>query len=455
MLNKFRKYILENNLIHRGDYIVLGVSGGADSVCLFLMLKELSAEMNLKLMVVHINHGIRGEEALQDADFVENLCRTNNIQFRGYEFNIPLISKEKNISIEEAGREIRYETFVKVMEEISADSIAVAHNENDSVETVLLSLFRGTGIKGLTGIQPVRGKIIRPLLCMKRKEIEQYLEEKNASYRNDSTNSQYIYARNRIRNIIIPEIRNINEAAEDNILVTARQLQEIEEFLQKITLENYSGSDMLISDLKKLDVVIQRRIIRKAIEDVSGRLKDVTFTNIKDVLSLLDKEVGKTIHLPYDLIAIKKYDSILIKKRVDKDESQHIMFEIKVPGEFCLANNQGRLQVSVFKREEIGEIEEKIYTKFLDYDKIKDTLYLRNRINGDYFKINREGNTKKIKSYFIDEKIPLKERDKILLIAQGNHVLWIIGHRISEEFKVTETTQNIIKFEYDRGKDEK
>jgi len=456
MLKKIENYIKDNNLISENDRIILGVSGGADSVCLFLVLLEMKKIIPLELNVVHINHGIRGEEASEDSNFVEKLCSENGICCQVFKFDVTNIAKQRGISVEEAGRDVRYETFQKVAKEKNAGKIAVAHNLNDNAETILLSLFRGTGIKGLTGIKAKRNNIIRPLLCVERRNIEDYLNEKQVSYRTDSTNAQDVYARNKIRNSVLPEVvKSINSAAVSHIVSAGASLEEIENYLESQTLKVYNGNVIEISEFVELDIVIKKRIIRKAIEETAGKLKDITATHIEDVLSLCKKEVGKYITLPYGLRAIRTYDEIVIEEATSKEDKLGILLDLEQEGEYEIPYLMGKIKLSYIDNNQNLKIEENMYTKCFDYDKIKDTLHLRTRKEGDIIQINPNGNTKKIKSYFIDEKIPSKERDNVLLVARDNHVLWVIGHRKSEAFRVTKDTKKIIRLEYYRGQNER
>jgi tRNA(Ile)-lysidine synthase len=231
MMEKVFKYIREKGLIKKNDHIIAGVSGGADSVCLLLLLIEMKREWNLKIHVVHVHHGIGGKEADEDAAFVEKLCKEKQLSFSCHYVDIPKVSQTEGISCEEAGRQERYRIFNQVMKEKTAYKIAVAHNLNDNSETILWNLFRGTHIKGLGGIAPENGVLIRPILCLTREEIEEWLEEKEIDYRKDSTNDQEIYTRNRIRKNILKEAReNINFRSLEHIAGAGEALREIEEY---------------------------------------------------------------------------------------------------------------------------------------------------------------------------------------------------------------------------------
>ena len=294
------------------------------------------------------------------------------------------------------------------------------------------------------------------MLCVERRNIEDYLNEKQVSYRTDSTNAQDVYARNKIRNSVLPEVvKSINSAAVSHIVSAGASLEEIENYLESQTLKVYNGNVIEISEFVELDIVIKKRIIRKAIEETAGKLKDITATHIEDVLSLCKKEVGKYITLPYGLRAIRTYDEIVIEEATSKEDKLGILLDLEQEGEYEIPYLMGKIKLSYIDNNQNLKIEENMYTKCFDYDKIKDTLHLRTRKEGDIIQINPNGNTKKIKSYFIDEKIPSKERDNVLLVARDNHVLWVIGHRKSEAFRVTKDTKKIIRLEYYRGQNER
>lgn len=460
MINKVKEYIIKYNLLAEKDSVIIGVSGGADSVCLLSILYELSKSMDLKLTALHINHGIRGANAASDFNFVEELCKQLNIDFIGITVDVKKIAKEEKLSIEEAGRKVRYEAFANALEEKGANKITVAHNKNDNAETILLSLFRGTGIKGLTGIKPLRDKIVRPLLCVDRSEIEEYLRINNILYRTDESNADLIYMRNKIRLCVLPTIiDSINVQAVNHIINAGEQLGEIENYLdintnihyKEIVLNIDSGKEFNCEQFRKLDIVIQKRMIRKIIEEMIGKLKDITKVHINAVIELTEKEVGKQIILPYGLSAKRTYDTIVLKTE-DQIQKRVEFNAIKIPreGTYSLPYNNWKIS---FTMEENLEIKENMYTKCFDYDKIKGDLFLRTRLEGDYLTIDSLGHTKKLKSFFIDSKVPKEERANILLLAKGSHILWVVGHRISETYKVTGETKKVLKVHLDGGHD--
>lgn len=454
MLKKVISYIEKNKILQDGDSVLLGVSGGADSVCMLHVLYSLREKYHLKLYVVHVNHGIRGSEAKRDADFVEQMAENLQIPFRVVTANIPEMAKEQKLSEEEAGRIFRYNTFEQVANEVGANKIAVAHNLNDNSETVLFNLFRGSRLKGLRGISPMRGQIIRPLLCCSRNEIEQYLQENNLSYCTDSTNKETDYSRNRIRLKLMPYIKeNINQKAEYNIVNAAENLSQVYEYIYGEAQKAYRihvKDNVLLNSAEDLNVVILQEVVRMWILENTGRLKDIKANHVNIVIGLLSNQVSKKSELPYGLKLIKTYEGVkvLLENNEGKDSNGQTIIE---DGKIF---NTEKITVTVenesFDKSNIPDL---LYTKWLDYDKIK-RLTLRKRLPGDYIEISgsESGRSvkKKLKKYFIDNKIPQEERNNIWLLADGNHVVWIVGYRISEMCKVTDSTKRIIKITYNK-----
>ncbi len=454
MLKKVISYIEKNKILQDGDSVLLGVSGGADSVCMLHVLYSLREKYHLKLYVVHVNHGIRGSEAKRDADFVEQMAENLQIPFRVVTANIPEMAKEQKLSEEEAGRIFRYNTFEQVANEVGANKIAVAHNLNDNSETVLFNLFRGSRLKGLRGISPMRGQIIRPLLCCSRNEIEQYLKENNLSYCTDSTNKETDYSRNRIRLKLMPYIKeNINQKAEYNIVNAAENLSQVYEYIYGEAQKAYRihvKDNVLLNSAEDLNVVILQEVVRMWILENTGRLKDIKANHVNIVIGLLSNQVSKKSELPYGLKLIKTYEGVkvLLENNEGKDSNGQTIIE---DGKIF---NTEKITVTVenesFDKSNIPDL---LYTKWLDYDKIKG-LTLRKRLPGDYIEISgsESGRSvkKKLKKYFIDNKIPQEERNNIWLLADGNHVVWIVGYRISEMCKVTDSTKRIIKITYNK-----
>ncbi len=481
-LNKVKAFIRENHMIERTDSIIVGLSGGADSVCLLDMLWRCREEWNIDIAAVHIHHGIRGQEADRDAEYARKVCEEREIKCHVFYYDVPSYAAENRLSEEEAGRKLRYETFYECRKHYSdkgvADKkvkIAVAHNLNDSVETFIHNLCRGTGTAGLIGIKAVNNEIIRPLLCLKRKEIENYLEAEHIRYISDSTNFIDEYTRNKIRLNVLPYLcKNINSRSMEHIYELSEDIAANEEYMQRQALEVYNkifikDNSYIYAerkDIEELDKCIAARIVRLAAGHVAGSLKDITRKHIEDILSLNKKQSGRYIMLPYNMIVRTEQLRIIFEKSpadMDRDSSDEAgpgmrgpdvnSVEINKAGIYEFGNIIFEIEIiECYKNEEnMKNLEkclkndQKIYTKCFDYDKISSVALIRTRQPGDYIIVNSDGGTKKIKSYFIDEKIPSGDRERIPLIADGSNIIWVYGHRISEYYKVSESTRRILK----------
>ena len=452
MLKVVEDYMEKYHMIETGDTVVVGVSGGADSVCLLLLLHEYQSKKEFKIAVVHMNHMIR-TNAKNDADYVKQICDNLQIPFFLYEKDIVGMAKDKGISTEEAGRDARYEAFNEVLASLGGKGkIAVAHNRNDCAETVLFNLFRGTGLTGLSGILPVRDNIIRPVLCLSREQIERYLKRHQFLWCIDSTNKENTYTRNKIRNIIIPYAeKEICKNSADHIARTAGELAEIREYFERqtkiavnetVTMKQDEVS-IHVYDFLKLENLMQKQVLLYCMEKITLGRKDIGMKHILDIQTLFQKDGSKQIDLPYQLEAVKQYDNVIIrnrKKRVDNSFYQ----EVNVPGKFFLPSGKV-MEFTIFPSQKDENIPEKTYTKWFDYDKILHCLVLRNRKTGDFLTINELMSKKKVKDYLIQEKVPRDERDDLLLLTDGSHILWVLGLRISEYYKVTNETKRILQ----------
>ena len=472
---KVFSYIRKYHMIEAGDKIVIGVSGGADSVCLLFLLCKLMETCPIKLHVCHINHGIRPEAHL-DAEYVEKLCMEKKLPFYLKELDIPRLAKERKMTEEEAGRYARYEAFDQIAESLGGAKIAVAHNSNDRSETLLFNLFRGSGIKGLSSIRPVRDNIIRPLLCLERGEIEDYLKCIGALFCNDATNDTDEFCRNKIRHNILPYVeKEIMHGAVSNINRVAQMAQDLDDYLSLQTqsaIESCCEGDSIdILAFLKEHIVIQKRIIYELMVKKCGFAKDISSVHVDKVYDLIKNAGNRSVNLPYGLEAVREYNKVFFSKNEDikqskpKDQKQEdVVIDIKST-EFADGQKTilvdlpegSKIAVSLINNgKEPREIPRIQYTKWFDYDKIKKSLVLRSRRTGDYLSIAgaEDGLSHKlIKDYMINEKIPKSMREKIPLIAEDNHILWLIGYRISEYYKVDCNTKRILQIELFTGEE--
>ena len=471
---KVKKYIAGYQMIASGDVVVAGVSGGADSVCMLLMLCELAKEMDFHLYAVHVHHGMRAD-ADQDADYVKKLCESLQVPFYLKKVDMERYAEENGLSPEEAGRILRYLAFEELGEEKTAETsnqcaykIAVAHNRNDRAETMLFHLFRGSGLRGLGSIRPVRDRVIRPLLCLERAEIETYLAGSGVTYCIDSTNDEDTYTRNKIRHHILPYAEEqICKNVVSHIVDASQILAETQEYVHKQAILAYErcaipqkdDKGSVILDLNRLraeDPFLQKLILLQGIEQLTSHRKDITGEHLVALLKIINTGGSKELIFPYGLIVQKEYDTLVINKRPGKEDCDipekiqgYPSVPIAVPGEVTVPG-LGVLEFQFLPQEDFfykkGQIiPEKTYTKWFDYDKITTVLLLRTRQAGDYLTIDKALRKKSLKEYMINEKIPKMQRERIYLLADGPHILWVPGYRISQYYKVNENTKRILQ----------
>lgn len=320
-IKKVTQFIYENELIEEGDNVIVGLSGGGDSVCLFLVLNEFRKKINFNLFAVHINHGIRGISAISDEMFAVSLCERENIPIEVYRINAVEIAKNEKMSLEEAGRRARYNIFAEEAKKHNNAKIAVAHHINDQAETVLFNMIRGSGLKGMGGMQPVRDNIIRPFLCVTRDEIIQFLKECDENFCTDETNEDDEYTRNLIRNKVVPILNDIQKESVSHIANMASELREANEYIDMQTRKAFEncvkeaegGYFIGTKVLKDEAPIIVRNVIILTMQHMIDEWKDVSRVHINDVYGLIQKGKGKEIHLPKGLKARRTSGGIFIE----------------------------------------------------------------------------------------------------------------------------------------------
>lgn len=460
-LDKVRNFIETNELLEHGEQVTVGVSGGADSVCLLFVLLDLQETYDLKVRAVYVEHGIRGEESVEDGRFVEQLCIARGVPFRQVDVDAPELAQEEHMSLEEAARRLRYEALIQTAKYgQKGGKIAVAHNADDNVETILYQMARGTGIRGLCGMEALSPrkdgtKIIRPLLCVERGEIEMYLADKEQTYVTDSTNNDDNYARNRIRHEIMPVLRAVNSEAVAHINESAKQLMRLYrshmDDADRI-LDAVRGKEGIVrKELRKYPEAMQTEVVRRFLLQECGGIRDITRDHFVKAVDLLGAEVGKKISLPAGMNLKADYEELVVEKISDEEVPKN-PWSIDIPSldmgesyEISLDEYDIHLEVCAWNAGD--EIPGNPYAKIFDYDMIKDKLNIRSRKMGDRIQTVTDGGGKRLKDYFIDEKIPKEERDEIPLLAEGQDILWVIGHRRSEAALVTDETKKVLKVE--------
>lgn len=430
ILEVVKKTIAEYDLLDYGDSVLVGLSGGADSVCLTHILYSLKNELNLTLYTAHINHGIRGEEALRDERYVREFSQALGIECFTVTVDVPSIAKARNLSEETVGRQVRYEFFEKICREHNINKLATAHNRNDNAETLLMNFMRGSGINGLCGIPYKRDNIIRPILSLAREDIEKYCKDNSLEYVTDSTNLTEEYTRNKIRHTLIPYIqREFNANFTKTVTDNASLIKEDSKYIDGKALDFYNcyvkNNTVQISDLKKLDAPLKRRVIRYMLSKAYGGFNDISSTYVADILSIAEKSSGCEITLPKNIIAKNEYGKIVLTEK--KTAPSGFFAELSVPCDgVTIPQIDKRIEISYAdKRENDGAI----YLSCEDVDKI----IIRSKQNGDTFQPIGLNGTKKVKEYFIDRKIPRDKRMNVPII-EINGKIAAVGSRVDKKF---------------------
>ena len=462
IINSVRQTIKRENLIEKNDKILIALSGGPDSICLLDIMIKLKDEYNLTLYAAHLNHRIRGIDAQEDSLFCQKICKKNNVTFFVKNIDIPELAVQQSRGVEEVARDVRYDMFFDIKNKLGINKIAVAHNLDDQAETMLMKMFRGSGIQGLRGIDYKRKDgIIRPLLDIYKSQINEYCDVNNLNPRIDKTNFESDYSRNKVRLDLIPYIENnYCENIKQILSRTANVIRDDYNYIEKVSKEHYEllvknkSADEIILDLpllKNTDTAIQKRVIRLAILDIMGNLYNIENVHIVDSLSLLEKSDGKIINLPKNLKAyIKNEDYIITTKN---QENEEITYECKIEINGKTVVNEIGLTVttSVLPAKDSLALPVSKYIKVFDYDKIVGSLYVRSRKIGDKLSPIGLTGTKKIKDILINKKIPADTKYMFPIISDDEQILWLLGYRISENYKIDDNTQRVIRIqlEYD------
>lgn len=434
MLKKVKSLISEHNMLQCGDIVCCALSGGADSVALLLILKSLSADLGITLTVVHINHLLRGEESDRDENFCRALCQRLDIPLTVFRKDAAAFSHSLGTSVETGAREMRYEIF----SQISADKIATAHNLNDNAETVLFRMARGTGLRGLTGIPPVRGKIIRPLLSCTREEIEAYLKSVGQDFVTDSTNLSDGYARNRIRHRIMPEMASAHEAFPKCVTAMTVSLAEDEDFL---TSEAVRQKD---SDLRKLHPAVGKRVIINLLK--SHKLK-TSAEKISEIWQTALNGGGK-ISLDRNFRAVCRNGRVKIISSQKPAEGLPVPIAIAGEGKYRFFGDKF-VTITKETRENVNAediVNKKLTFQYADYDKILNGVLLRNRLRGDRIKPVGSAHTRELRK-LLQEKLPPEERELSAVIADEKGVIWSELAGVDDRVKADAETKNFLKIE--------
>ncbi|WP_099203712.1 tRNA lysidine(34) synthetase TilS [Miniphocaeibacter massiliensis] len=448
MKTKIIEFIKTNNLIEVNDKIVLGFSGGPDSVFLLHILNEIRLEYKLELLAIHINHSIR-KEAVKDELFSKKMAEKLGIKFKSYKIDVPNYAKENRLSLEDAGRQVRYGILKKEAIKLGNNSkIAVGHHKDDSVETVIMNFIRGSGTNGLIGIKEKNDNIIRPILCVAKSEILEYLNRKDINYVIDETNYENDYKRNQVRNDVIPYlVKNFNP----NIVNTTWNMSNIIKEEQNFINDYIHNLDIIkkvgkayfikIEDMKKCHKAIQRNIIFEVYERLNGNRKDLSYFNVETILKLLEKSNASFEIKNY---RIYNYDGkLFFRDKVEEVVNDRILVKI---GKIIELEDY-TIKVELVDNENIK------FSRNVSYfnpEILELNLYFRKRKEGDSIKL--DGFTKKIKDIFIDKKVDKYIRDKIPILASNKEIYWVLGIRRSSLYKINSELKKVVKISFERKK---
>lgn len=442
MKDKVFSYLTENIKISNNNLvIILGVSGGADSV----VLLDILSKLNYKLIVAHCNFQLRNEESERDACFVKQLCQKyHNVRFVQKKFDTSDYAQNNSISIEMAARILRYEWFEKLRLEYSANYIAVGHHKDDTIETIILNLIRGTGIKGLTGIKSKMEYIIRPLLCLSKSDIENYIINEHLEFITDSSNLESIYARNIIRLEILPLFKKINKNYRKTILQTIDNLREVEKiyqiFIQKEVTDILKNNKINIQKLKESASPIS---ILYEILSPLGFKSPIIY----NILDSLDNESGKLFFSDSNIV-LKDRDELIIKQKENNICNETEI--VKINENDTLIYHPNKISFEIIPVRYISNFKTPANILLVDFDTIQYPLILRKWNKGDtFYPLGLKGKKQKVSDYFTNNKFSIFEKEKTWILTSSEKIIWIVKHRMDDRFKITERTKTVLRIEWD------
>lgn len=459
VLATLKKY----NMVNAGDKVLVAVSGGPDSMAMMHILFQLREELGILLHVFHLNHCFRGKESAGDARLVEDTARFWGIPCTVEEYDVPGYCSRMNKSNQEGAREVRYNLISRVAARVGAARVALGHHADDQAETIILNFLRGSGLTGLKGFLPVRDNFyIRPLLRLRRKEIEDYCKRHNIRFRIDSSNLKTVYKRNQVRLELMPLLEKYNPAMVPTLVRTGDVLRCEDEFLEDEACKVYSravtfGGDkgfvLDINILLKEPIALQRRVLRKLWNTVTGDPAGLGFEHLESILNLVNEGKGSWVsHLPKGVRVTRSYNALYMKRESKfEDGMPPYCYSLGVPGEVFIPETGVTVRAQLVSRFQAGDPGSlPVDEVFLDAAKIKSELYVRRRLPGDRFApLGMGGAEIKLKKFFIDQKIPREERDRIPLVVCNGEIVWIAGVRPGEKFKVGEDCEQLLHLAVD------
>jgi tRNA(Ile)-lysidine synthase len=456
LLETVRSTCQKYALLAHGDSVIVGVSGGADSCALLLALTQLKDEWGLSLHVAHLNHQIRGAEAEADAAFVQALAKRLNLPCAISQADVPALAKERGWSVEQAGREARYKFFSELADSIGASRIAVGHTADDLLETMLLNWSRGAGPEGLAGMPPQMGRVVRPLFEVTREETEAFCAGNGIAPRADASNDDLRYRRNRVRHELVPRFKNLCPRILRRAVRLAEVLREENAYLDELARETLSAlrrdveSGIMVIDLAQLSrqpLALLRRVLREAVRQVKGDLENVGFEHIEPIVNAVRRGVQEDAPkrawtLPNHISVKIQRDILWVKPRFSIWRPTLHEWMLTVPGAVDVPHLGVRLQADVV--DGVPSLESDSQKAFLDADKLGRELMVRYPLLGERFRPLGMSGTKKVARLLADLKVPPEERLRTLGVLSHDAIVWVVGYRIDDRFKVTPDTRRTV-----------
>ena len=444
---KVLRLIERHNLIKRGDKLLLALSGGRDSVYALIFLKKFQAKLNIELAALHVNHLLRGEESDEDEKFCKTLCEKEGIEYYSVKVDVKKFAAENKFSIEEAARELRYKNLDEYLQFSKSDKIVTAHIQEDNTETVLFNMLRGTGLKGLAGIPLKRDKVIRPFLTLSKEEITNSLVETNIDFRDDSTNEDISFKRNYLRLEILPMLRkNINPALDENIFklseIVTNSYSVIKDLVSSEASKNIIKNDNSLEIKLNIRTDLNDKLLSEAIKISYEEMFGITpsFTDLQSIIELMNLQVGKRIDLSSNFTVVRERESIVISVReIEK------VIEEKIIG-FDEVIEIGNVTIgSEPVEKEMIEYEKSKNVEYISADNFANSFTIRKWRNGDTFKPLGMDGTKKISDFLTEQKVKSGERKDQFVLVNKVNIVWVVGLRIDDRFKVTNKTKKVLK----------
>jgi tRNA(Ile)-lysidine synthase len=443
---KFLKFIDDHSLIIPGEKILAAFSGGPDSVFLLYLLDKYKRRLKIEIAAIHVNHMLRGKEAAEDEKFCGEFCIKRGIKFQSVKKRVRTFAERNNISLEEAGRNIRYKEFEKVLKRSNSHKIATAHNANDNTETILLNLIKGTGIDGISGIPVQRENIIRPILNLTKEEILSYLKRNKISFRIDKTNEESNYERNFLRNRIIPLIKQkLNPSLDTAILNSSENFKNIRDYILQNEREHFGiarssngALRILIEEFEKEDRLLRNLLLKNMLE---RELNQPVFSgDIKKINTLINAHAGKRIELSGSIIVYRERGYLkFIYEQMPGNE-----YSIKIRIGEIKSTPAGKISIKKYDKESISYSNNK-NKEYISADNAGSEFIIRRWKPGDsFFPLGMKG-SKKISDFLNEQKVESSVKKNHLILINNNNVVWVIGQRIDERFKITPTTRKILE----------